>query len=143
MQLSSARASAPHRLTTPKPTQRARIATGSPTSWASVYGLRKTPLPIVIPTMRAKPPQNPITRCRSSRAGCVVVTSTCGHHRIGGCERTGGRVAARVADIEYATMALLFQPGSRAVPLLVFAVLGAGGVVSAVQGQAPAPAPPG
>ncbi|HEV7499800.1 MAG TPA: sorbosone dehydrogenase, partial [Vicinamibacteria bacterium] len=39
-------------------------------------------------------------------------------------------------------MALLFQPGSRAVPLLVFAVLGAGGVVSAVQGQSPAPAPP-
>src|SRR5258706_10630485 len=107
---------------------------------------------MVIPTMRAKPPQKPITRWRSSRAGCVVVTSICGHHRVGGCtcghhrvrgcESAGGRLAARVADIEYATMALLFQPGSRAVPLLVFAVLGAGGVVSAVQGQSPAPAPP-
>ena len=35
-ELSSARASAPHRLTSPKPTHRARIATGSPTTRASV-----------------------------------------------------------------------------------------------------------
>ena len=38
-------------------------------------------------------------------------------------------------------MALLFQPRSRAVHVLMFAVLGAGVVASAVQGQSPAPAP--
>src|SRR6185503_14047408 len=83
--------------------------------------------------MSAKPPQKPITRCRSSRAGCVVVTSICG-------ESASGRLAARVADIEYATMALLFQPGPRALPVLMFGVLGAGGVASAVHGQSPTPA---
>jgi hypothetical protein len=36
----------------------------------------------------------------------------------------GGAFAARAADIEYATMALLFQPGSRADSVLMFAVLG-------------------
>ena len=47
---------------------------------------------------------------------------------------------ARVGDIEYATMALLFQPGSRAVHVLMFAVLGAGAVGSAVPGHSAAPA---
>jgi len=36
-------------------------------------------------------------------------------------------------------MALLFQPRSRAVHVLMFAVLGAGGVISVVHGQSPAP----
>src|SRR5205809_6441934 len=49
----------------PKATQRPRMATGSPTSRASVYGLRKTPLPIVIPTTSATPPPKPTTRFRS------------------------------------------------------------------------------
>jgi glucose/arabinose dehydrogenase len=57
-------------------------------------------------------------------------------------EWAGGPVAGRVGDIEYATMALLFQPGSRAVPVLMFAVLGAGAVGSTVQGQSAAPAAP-
>ena len=56
-------------------------------------------------------------------------------------KRGAAALSARVADIEYATMALLFQPGSRAVHVLMFAVLGAGAVASAVQGQSsPAPA---
>src|SRR5262245_22399395 len=80
--------------------------------------------------MRAKPPPKPITRWRSSRAGWVVVTSA---------KPRRGRHAAREGDIEYATMALISPPRSRAVSVLMSAVFGAGAVVSVAHGQSPAP----
>ena len=67
--LSSATASAPQRLTSPKPTHSPRITAGSPTSRARVCGLRKMPLPMVIPTITARPPQKPMTRARAWSGG--------------------------------------------------------------------------
>src|SRR6266487_3279803 len=131
MQLSSARASAPQRLTRPNPIQRARMETGSPTSLARVKGFRKTPLPIVMPTISAKPPQKPMTRSRSLAGGVWFVESS---------DSRVGPLAARADAIEYATMALLFQTSSRAVHILLFAALGAGAATSMVQDQSAAPA---
>src|SRR5688572_528771 len=49
----------------PKTTHRPITSRGSGTSSARVAGLRKMPLPMVMPMIRAVPPQKPITRRRS------------------------------------------------------------------------------
>src|ERR1043166_9651865 len=62
---SSAYDKAPKRDRTPPMTQRARISTGLPISPAISRGTLKIPLPTMIPTMIAEPPQKPILLGRS------------------------------------------------------------------------------
>src|SRR3954470_18556391 len=57
-------------LIAPKVVQSAMITSGLGTSPAMVGGFRKIPLPIVIPTISAVPPANPMTRRRSCDSGC-------------------------------------------------------------------------
>src|SRR3954465_9187036 len=65
MELSSASVSAPHMLIRPNAVHRPMMTSGFGTRPAIVGGFRKMPLPIVMPTISAVPPQNPMTRFRS------------------------------------------------------------------------------
>src|SRR5438552_9409479 len=67
------------------------MVTGSPTSRASVYGLRKTPLPMVVPTMTARPPQNPMTRGSPSPLTALLTAGS-----IRGPRAAGTRAITRV-----------------------------------------------
>ncbi len=71
--LSSATASAPQMLISPNAVQSPMMTSGFGTSPAMVGGVRKIPLPIVMPTISAVPPASPMTRRRS--CDCVVKRS--------------------------------------------------------------------
>src|SRR5882672_3086783 len=62
---SSEYTSAPKRERRPPTTQSQRISAGLPISFAIWGGVWKMPLPMMMPTMIADPPQNPIRRGRS------------------------------------------------------------------------------
>src|SRR5437773_495032 len=60
-------------LTRPNAVHSAMMTSGLGTSPAIVGGVRKIPLPIVMPTMSAVPPANPMTRRRSCGGDCTEV----------------------------------------------------------------------
>ena len=64
-ELSSASDSAPQMLIRPNAVHSPMMTRGFGTSPAIVGGVRKMPLPIVMPTISAVPPENPMTRRRS------------------------------------------------------------------------------
>src|SRR5579862_9766276 len=68
---SSANVRAPKRERTPPRTQNARTTAGLPRYLAMMAGDRKIPLPRMMPTMTAEPPQNPIRRGNSEDMGVI------------------------------------------------------------------------
>src|SRR5579872_5939968 len=66
---SSANVRAPKRERTPPRTQNARTTAGLPRYLAMMAGDRKMPLPRMMPTMTAEPPQNPMRRGNSEGMG--------------------------------------------------------------------------